>query len=48
LGTIIPSLSRREPPVSKPPKTASNKSGHIYLGVGGWTFAPWRGVFYPE
>jgi uncharacterized protein YecE (DUF72 family) len=34
--------------VSKPPKTASNKSGHIYLGVGGWTFAPWRGVFYPE
>jgi uncharacterized protein YecE (DUF72 family) len=22
--------------------------GHIYLGVGGWNFAPWRGVFYPE
>lgn len=20
----------------------------IYVGVGGWTFAPWRGVFYPE
>ena len=24
------------------------KSGHIYIGVGGWTFAPWRGVFYPD
>jgi uncharacterized protein YecE (DUF72 family) len=20
----------------------------IYAGIGGWTFAPWRGVFYPE
>jgi uncharacterized protein YecE (DUF72 family) len=29
-------------------KTASAKSGKIYIGVGGWTFAPWRGVFYPE
>ncbi|MGC1357690.1 MAG: DUF72 domain-containing protein [Xanthobacteraceae bacterium] len=24
------------------------KGGHIYLGVGGWNFAPWRGVFYPK
>jgi len=24
------------------------KSGHIYVGVGGWNFAPWRGVFYPQ
>jgi uncharacterized protein YecE (DUF72 family) len=23
-------------------------SGRIYLGIGGWTFEPWRGVFYPE
>jgi uncharacterized protein YecE (DUF72 family) len=23
-------------------------SGKIYVGVGGWTFEPWRGVFYPE
>ena len=29
-------------------KTSSTKSGHIYIGIGGWTFAPWRGVFYPE
>lgn len=39
--------------MSKTPKIASNKtasknSGHIYIGVGGWTFEPWRGVFYPE
>ena len=23
-------------------------SGAIRVGVGGWTYAPWRGVFYPE
>jgi uncharacterized protein YecE (DUF72 family) len=23
-------------------------SGNIYLGVGGWNFPPWRGVFYPK
>jgi uncharacterized protein YecE (DUF72 family) len=23
------------------------KRGDIRIGVGGWTFAPWRGVFYP-
>ena len=20
----------------------------IRIGIGGWTFEPWRGVFYPE
>jgi len=25
-----------------------SKTGHIRIGIGGWTFAPWRGVFYPE
>jgi uncharacterized protein YecE (DUF72 family) len=24
-----------------------NPRGQIRIGVGGWTFAPWRGVFYP-
>ena len=24
------------------------KSGKIYCGIGGWTYAPWRGVFYPK
>lgn len=21
---------------------------HIYVGIGGWTYEPWRGVFYPK
>jgi len=24
------------------------KSGSIHIGIGGWTFEPWRGVFYPK
>ena len=24
------------------------KSGHIYVGIGGWNYEPWRGVFYPK
>jgi uncharacterized protein YecE (DUF72 family) len=23
-------------------------SGKIYVGIGGWTYEPWRGVFYPN
>lgn len=23
-------------------------TGRIRVGIGGWTFAPWRGTFYPE
>jgi uncharacterized protein YecE (DUF72 family) len=23
-------------------------TGKIYIGIGGWTYEPWRGVFYPE
>jgi len=34
--------------VTKAPTSAAKKSGHLYIGIGGWTFAPWRGVFYPE
>ena len=26
----------------------TTKSGEIRIGIGGWTFAPWRGVFYPK
>ncbi|MFT4502980.1 DUF72 domain-containing protein [Caballeronia sp. 15711] len=34
-------------------KTASKageagKAGQIRIGIGGWTFEPWRGTFYPE
>ncbi|MGY3451632.1 DUF72 domain-containing protein [Bradyrhizobium sp. USDA 4353] len=28
-------------------KSSASKS-QIYIGIGGWTFAPWRGVFYPD
>ena len=24
-----------------------SQRGAIRIGIGGWTFAPWRGVFYP-
>src|SRR6185437_3577583 len=26
----------------------TSKTGRIYAGIGGWTFEPWRGVFYPD
>ncbi len=26
----------------------AKKAGTIRIGVGGWTFEPWRGVFYPK
>jgi uncharacterized protein YecE (DUF72 family) len=30
------------------PKSSENRTGQIYIGIGGWTFEPWRGVFYPK
>jgi len=32
----------------KEPQQATAKSGKIHVGIGGWTFEPWRGVFYPK
>ena len=29
-------------------QSRSTKSGSIRVGIGGWSFAPWRGVFYPK
>lgn len=26
----------------------ASASGRIHAGIGGWNFAPWRGVFYPK
>jgi len=34
--------------VAKAKSAVSDKAGKIRIGIGGWTFAPWRGVFYPE
>jgi uncharacterized protein YecE (DUF72 family) len=28
--------------------TANGKPGRIRIGISGWTYAPWRGGFYPE
>ena len=25
-----------------------SEAGKIRIGIGGWTYEPWRGVFYPE
>src|SRR6186713_1680347 len=27
---------------------AKSKAGKIFVGVGGWNFAPWRGSYYPK
>jgi uncharacterized protein YecE (DUF72 family) len=35
-------------PQASSKKASSKNAGKIHIGVGGWTFAPWRGVFYPE
>jgi uncharacterized protein YecE (DUF72 family) len=30
------------------PIAEDDMTGQIRVGIGGWTFEPWRGVFYPE
>ena len=35
----------RAKPAKKPP---ASDEGTVRIGIGGWTFAPWRGVFYPD
>ena len=30
------------------PKSEQNRAGRIFIGIGGWTFEPWRGMFYPK
>ncbi|WP_313619682.1 DUF72 domain-containing protein [Achromobacter sp.] len=32
----------------KRPASPKSRSAAIRVGIGGWTFEPWRGVFYPE
>jgi uncharacterized protein YecE (DUF72 family) len=31
-----------------PAKATQTKAGRIHIGIGGWNFEPWRGVFYPK
>ena len=39
---------RTETSTSGSPGVQAAKSGIIRAGIGGWTFEPWRGVFYPD
>jgi uncharacterized protein YecE (DUF72 family) len=44
-------MSKSVRPQSATPQsklTDSKPPTHIHVGIGGWTFAPWRGVFYPD
>jgi uncharacterized protein YecE (DUF72 family) len=36
--------------MAKPKRVSATdvKSGRIRVGIGGWSYAPWRGVFYPK
>jgi uncharacterized protein YecE (DUF72 family) len=34
--------------MAKRATSANAGVGNIHVGIGGWTFAPWRGVFYPK
>src|SRR5690606_4160604 len=34
-----------------PPARAGTQTmtrGRVFVGIGGWTYEPWRGAFYPE
>jgi uncharacterized protein YecE (DUF72 family) len=44
-----PSAAKTGSTSSKAPRAPrKDGTGAIYAGIGGWTFAPWRGVFYPD
>ena len=34
--------------MARPDPRHHDAAGPIHVGVGGWSFAPWRGVFYPD
>jgi uncharacterized protein YecE (DUF72 family) len=33
---------------SAPTESGAGDAGRIHVGIGGWNFEPWRGVFYPK
>ena len=42
-------VTPRPSDLDAPPKPPLKPDGgNIYTGIGGWTFEPWRGVFYPD
>ena len=44
--SLKPGAKSAEKPAANAAEKA--KAGHVFIGIGGWTFAPWRGVFYPK
>ena len=34
--------------MAKAKSAVSSKAGQIFIGIGGWTFPPWRSTFYPD
>ena len=38
----------RKSPIDLPSAVAPAAGGRIRVGVGGWTYEPWRGTFFPE
>src|SRR5437588_4521167 len=42
---VLRSRLRRNKPIGV---DAGVSEGKIRIGIGGWTYPPWRGVFYPE
>jgi uncharacterized protein YecE (DUF72 family) len=51
--SLLPSFPKPSPPQGKPeqrgkPHMATRTKPLIRVGIGGWTYAPWRGTFYPE
>ncbi|HMN73212.1 MAG TPA: DUF72 domain-containing protein [Rhodoblastus sp.] len=34
--------------MAKTAKAAKEETGRIRVGIGGWTYEPWRGTFYPK
>ena len=37
-----------KPAAAKPAPASMPGAGRVFIGIGGWTFEPWRGVFYPD
>ena len=48
IADLARATTSKAAPAKTSPAKAASKAGQIYIGVGGWTFAPWRGVFYPD
>lgn len=45
---VVPPATAGAKTAAKSAVKSAGKAGTIRIGIGGWTFAPWRGVFYPE